>query len=122
MELVKNFRYGTKIHIGKRLANKMQCRDKISLDLYFSPLYCRVRKTRVIDYDPTADMMELGVTSGHDEGGVKVEPEPKHLDLGVSVQNLYKVYKNGTTAVENLSINFYQDQITSFLGKIINET
>ena len=56
----------------------------------------------------------LGVSDG---GDVKLEAEPKDLNLGVSVQNLYKVYKNGTTAVENLSVNFYEDQITSFLGE-----
>ena len=70
----------------------------------------------MIDFDPTADMMEMGGAGSGPDGEVKIESEPKHLNLGVSVQNLYKVYKNGTTAVENLSINFYEDQITSFLG------
>ena len=78
----------------------------------------RVRKSRPIDFDPTADMMEMGGAGGGPDGEVKLEPEPKHLNLGVAVQNLYKVYKNGTTAVENLCVNFYEDQITSFLGNL----
>ena len=36
--------------------------------------------------------------------------------LGVSVQHLSKVYDNGKIAVEDLSLNFYEGQITSFLG------
>lgn len=44
------------------------------------------------------------------------EPEPSHLQVGVSVENLTKVYKNGKLAVKNLSYNFYDGQITSFLG------
>uniref|UniRef100_A0AAR2JFK1 ABC transporter domain-containing protein n=1 Tax=Pygocentrus nattereri TaxID=42514 RepID=A0AAR2JFK1_PYGNA len=43
------------------------------------------------------------------------EAEP--LDPGVSIRNLVKVYKTGKKlAVDKLSLDFYQDQITSFLG------
>ncbi len=45
-----------------------------------------------------------------------IEEEPTHLPLGVSVQHLSKVYPNGKVAVEDLSLNFYEGQITSFLG------
>lgn len=46
-----------------------------------------------------------------------VEREPAHLQLGVSVRNLRKVYKKGQpAAVDGLSLNFYEGQITSFLG------
>lgn len=45
-----------------------------------------------------------------------IESEPDHLTLGVSVQHLSKVYPNGKVAVEDLNLNFYEDQITSFLG------
>lgn len=45
-----------------------------------------------------------------------IEPEPSHLNLGVSVQHLSKVYPNGKVAVEDLNLSFYQGQITSFLG------
>nr|XP_040569768.1 phospholipid-transporting ATPase ABCA1-like [Lepeophtheirus salmonis] len=45
-----------------------------------------------------------------------IEEEPKHLPCGISVQNLHKVYPKGKVAVDDLSLNFYEDQITSFLG------
>ncbi|XP_019618294.1 PREDICTED: ATP-binding cassette sub-family A member 1-like [Branchiostoma belcheri] len=45
------------------------------------------------------------------------EKEPTHLPLGVGIQNLTKVYKEGNKlAVDGLSLNFYEGQITSFLG------
>ena len=45
------------------------------------------------------------------------EREPRHLKLGASIRNLFKVYRTGKKlAVNNLSINFYEGQITSFLG------
>jgi len=45
-----------------------------------------------------------------------VEAEPKHLPMGVSIKHLTKVYPNGKVAVEDLNLNFYEGQITSFLG------
>ncbi|XP_076818416.1 ATP-binding cassette sub-family A member 2-like isoform X1 [Clavelina lepadiformis] len=46
-----------------------------------------------------------------------IEPEPVHLKLGVSIQKLTKIYKRrGKKAVDRLSLNFYENQITSFLG------
>uniref|UniRef100_A0A8C2DN24 ATP-binding cassette, sub-family A (ABC1), member 4b n=1 Tax=Cyprinus carpio TaxID=7962 RepID=A0A8C2DN24_CYPCA len=45
------------------------------------------------------------------------EPEPEGLIIGVSVQDLVKVYsKNSRPAVDCLNMNFYEGQITSFLG------
>ncbi|XP_077864040.1 phospholipid-transporting ATPase ABCA1-like [Saccoglossus kowalevskii] len=45
------------------------------------------------------------------------ESDPSHLPLGVSIQNMVKIYKNGKkVAVDGLSLNFYENQITSFLG------
>lgn len=45
------------------------------------------------------------------------EAEPNHLKLGVSIRNLRKVYSMGKKlAVDGLNLNFYEDQITSFLG------
>ena len=46
----------------------------------------------------------------------KSEGEPTHLPLGVSIKHLHKVYSNGKVAVEDLNLNFYEGQITSFLG------
>lgn len=49
--------------------------------------------------------------------GITCEDEPSHLTLGVSIENLTKIYKNGhKVAVNNLSLNMYEGQITSFLG------
>uniref|UniRef100_A0A671S349 P-type phospholipid transporter n=1 Tax=Sinocyclocheilus anshuiensis TaxID=1608454 RepID=A0A671S349_9TELE len=44
-------------------------------------------------------------------------PEPEGLIIGVSVQDLVKVYsKKSRPAVDCLNMNFYEGQITSFLG------
>ncbi|XP_033029913.1 phospholipid-transporting ATPase ABCA1 [Lacerta agilis] len=46
-----------------------------------------------------------------------MEEEPSHLHLGVSIQSLVKVYRDGKKlAVDGLTLNFYEGQITSFLG------
>uniref|UniRef100_A0A672MU38 P-type phospholipid transporter n=1 Tax=Sinocyclocheilus grahami TaxID=75366 RepID=A0A672MU38_SINGR len=44
------------------------------------------------------------------------EEEPAHLDPGVYIENLVKVYSNGKLAVDGLTLGFYEGQITSFLG------
>nr|QUF59426.1 ATP-binding cassette transporter Abca2 [Brachionus angularis] len=44
------------------------------------------------------------------------ESEPSNLKIGVSIKNLVKQYNDSKLAVDNLSINFYENQITSFLG------
>uniref|UniRef100_A0A8C2DMD2 ATP-binding cassette, sub-family A (ABC1), member 4b n=1 Tax=Cyprinus carpio TaxID=7962 RepID=A0A8C2DMD2_CYPCA len=51
------------------------------------------------------------------DGNPFFEPEPEGLIIGVSVQDLVKVYsKNSRPAVDCLNMNFYEGQITSFLG------
>lgn len=45
-----------------------------------------------------------------------IEAEPRDLQLGVEVKNLTKIYANGRIALANLDMNFYENQITSFLG------
>jgi ATP-binding cassette, subfamily A (ABC1), member 1 len=45
-----------------------------------------------------------------------VETEGMNMRVGVSNRNLGKVYSNGKVALRNLSLDFYQDQITAFLG------
>uniref|UniRef100_A0A4W3K1G7 ABC transporter domain-containing protein n=1 Tax=Callorhinchus milii TaxID=7868 RepID=A0A4W3K1G7_CALMI len=48
---------------------------------------------------------------------IYMEEEPTHLKLGVSIQNLVKVYRDGKKlAVDGLTLGFYEGQITSFLG------
>lgn len=39
------------------------------------------------------------------------------MKAGVSIRNLVKIYKTGKkVAVDGLSVDFYENQITSFLG------
>ena len=64
---------------------------------------------------PSDSDLELGGLSG--TTSKNVEKEPTHLNLGVSVQHLHKVYPNGKVAIEDLNLGFYEGQITSFLGK-----
>ncbi|KAA0722897.1 ATP-binding cassette sub-family A member 1 [Triplophysa tibetana] len=46
-----------------------------------------------------------------------LEKPPVGMKVGVCVRNLVKVYKTGNKlAVDGLSLDFYQDHITSFLG------
>lgn len=45
-----------------------------------------------------------------------VEEESRDLMVGVSIRHLGKTYSNGKVALSNLNLDFYEDQITSFLG------
>ncbi|KAJ8247643.1 hypothetical protein GJAV_G00248620 [Gymnothorax javanicus] len=48
---------------------------------------------------------------------VCMEDEPSHLQPGVFIQNLVKIYRQGNKlAVDGLTLGFYEGQITSFLG------
>ncbi|XP_042650742.1 phospholipid-transporting ATPase ABCA7 isoform X2 [Tyto alba] len=47
---------------------------------------------------------------------VLVEEPPAQLQPGVSIRNLVKIYHNSRVAVDGLSLDFYEGQITSFLG------
>uniref|UniRef100_A0A8C1ZZ12 P-type phospholipid transporter n=1 Tax=Cyprinus carpio TaxID=7962 RepID=A0A8C1ZZ12_CYPCA len=56
-------------------------------------------------------------TQNPDSGNPFFEPEPEGLIMGVSVQDLVKVYsKSSRPAVDCFNMNFYEGQITSFLG------
>ncbi|NXK66814.1 ABCA1 protein, partial [Sylvietta virens] len=56
-------------------------------------------------------------TGTHAAPQVLVEEPPAELQPGVSIRNLVKVYgSSGHTAVNGLSLDFYEGQITSFLG------
>ena len=49
--------------------------------------------------------------------GENFEAEPSDRKIGVQVRNLVKIYSTGNKlAVDDLSINFFRNQITSFLG------
>ncbi|XP_044040431.1 phospholipid-transporting ATPase ABCA1-like isoform X2 [Siniperca chuatsi] len=46
-----------------------------------------------------------------------LEKPPPNMKAGVSIHNLVKIYKTGKKlAVDGLSLDFYENQITSFLG------
>ncbi|XP_073988162.1 phospholipid-transporting ATPase ABCA1-like isoform X5 [Rhodnius prolixus] len=47
---------------------------------------------------------------------VNFEKDPTDLNAGVIVNSLRKVFRNGKVAVNDISIKFYEGQITSFLG------
>ncbi|KAM6972808.1 phospholipid-transporting ATPase ABCA1-like [Aplochiton taeniatus] len=48
---------------------------------------------------------------------VCIEEEPSHIQPGVYIKNLVKVYSHGNKlAVDGLTLGFYEGQITSFLG------
>eukprot|EP00794_Sanderia_malayensis_P015936 gene15936-17537_t len=49
-------------------------------------------------------------------GLLAIDAEPIHLPLGVAIDELVKVYHSGKKAVDHLSLNLYEGQITSFLG------
>ncbi|XP_074384697.1 phospholipid-transporting ATPase ABCA7 isoform X2 [Zonotrichia albicollis] len=56
-------------------------------------------------------------SSSHTAPQVLVEEPPADLQPGVSIRNLVKVYgSSGHAAVNGLSLDFYEGQITSFLG------
>ena len=49
--------------------------------------------------------------------GYNIEDSPGNKALGVAVRDLKKVYNEGKkVAVDGLNMNFYEGQITSFLG------
>ena len=55
------------------------------------------------------------------EGGPVCEDDPAGLPLGIAMENLSKTYQNclrrkKVTAVKNLSLNFFEGQITALLG------
>ncbi len=73
-----------------------------------------MRSSTLLNSDLSPDASESDAVGG--DYCRYVETEPTHLPLGVSVQHLSKVYSDGKVAVEDLSLNFYEGQITSFLG------
>uniref|UniRef100_A0A4W5LI56 P-type phospholipid transporter n=1 Tax=Hucho hucho TaxID=62062 RepID=A0A4W5LI56_9TELE len=51
------------------------------------------------------------------KGGNYLEKPPLNMKAGVSIRNLVKIYKTGEKlAVDGLTVDFYENHITSFLG------
>uniref|UniRef100_UPI003AADC61F phospholipid-transporting ATPase ABCA1-like n=1 Tax=Centroberyx gerrardi TaxID=166262 RepID=UPI003AADC61F len=64
----------------------------------------------VTDVDPGL-LKDPGVHNAY------LEKPPPDMKAGVSIRNLVKIYKTGKKlAVDGLSVDFYENQITSFLG------
>ncbi|XP_029368177.1 phospholipid-transporting ATPase ABCA1b isoform X2 [Echeneis naucrates] len=60
---------------------------------------------------------KIPLTQRGNSGAVCMEEEPVHLEPGVYIENLVKVYRHGKKlAVDELTLGFYEGQITSFLG------
>ncbi|XP_078319655.1 phospholipid-transporting ATPase ABCA1-like isoform X1 [Crassostrea virginica] len=84
--------------------------------------WCGVPSTKAegrayLSNTPDVELGNNGIPLLQLDPDVNVEAEPKDKRLGVSIKNLKKVYREGKKlAVDNLSLNFYEDQITSFLG------
>uniref|UniRef100_A0A3B5M6X4 ABC transporter domain-containing protein n=1 Tax=Xiphophorus couchianus TaxID=32473 RepID=A0A3B5M6X4_9TELE len=58
-----------------------------------------------------------GHPEDHPRGMMSLPEEPAHLEPGVYIENLVKVYRHGKKlAVDGLTLGFYEGQITSFLG------
>uniref|UniRef100_A0A670YKH3 ATP binding cassette subfamily A member 12 n=1 Tax=Pseudonaja textilis TaxID=8673 RepID=A0A670YKH3_PSETE len=55
------------------------------------------------------------LTDVHSASPSNIEPEPTHLEVGVSLQGITKIYES-KAAVQNLNLNFYEGNITSLLG------
>ncbi|KAK7916255.1 hypothetical protein WMY93_012016 [Mugilogobius chulae] len=60
---------------------------------------------------------KLPLNRRRNPGVIVMEEEPAHLDPGVYIEDLVKVYRHGNKlAVDGLTLGFYEGQITSFLG------
>ncbi|KAL7375204.1 hypothetical protein ABVT39_013723 [Epinephelus coioides] len=61
--------------------------------------------------------VDPGLLKDSTEPNEYLEKSPPDMKAGVSVRNLVKIYKTGKKlAVDGLSVDFYENQITSFLG------
>uniref|UniRef100_A0A674NK87 ATP-binding cassette, sub-family A (ABC1), member 1A n=1 Tax=Takifugu rubripes TaxID=31033 RepID=A0A674NK87_TAKRU len=68
------------------------------------------RRTRIFLHPCQRAMLKVPIA-------LCIEEEPAHIEPGVYIENLVKVYSNGNKlAVDGLSLKFYNGQITSFLG------
>ncbi|XP_047672257.1 phospholipid-transporting ATPase ABCA1 isoform X1 [Tachysurus fulvidraco] len=66
---------------------------------------------------PAGADIEQDPVDALEEQNAYLEKPSSNLKAGVSIRNLVKVYKTGKKlAVDKLSLDFYKDQITSFLG------
>ncbi|CAN9506482.1 unnamed protein product [Ophioblennius macclurei] len=78
-------------------------------------------KSKITDNVPSCEHIQretAGQESSQKEEQAFFEPEPADLTKGVCVENLVKVFSGShTPAVDGLSINFFESQITALLGQ-----
>ncbi|XP_033890331.3 phospholipid-transporting ATPase ABCA1-like [Acipenser ruthenus] len=68
-------------------------------------------------FGDTQQKMPEHISTRKENSEVCIEEEPAHLELGVFVEDLVKIYQDGKkVAVDGLTLGFYEGQITSFLG------
>ncbi|XP_075999903.1 phospholipid-transporting ATPase ABCA1 [Genypterus blacodes] len=78
------------------------------------PWYCPFTASRWCGR-PSKSGVDLPLDSNIPNG--YLEKPPPNMKAGVSIRNLVKIYKTGKKlAVDGLSVDFYENQITSFLG------
>ncbi|XP_030607370.1 retinal-specific phospholipid-transporting ATPase ABCA4-like [Archocentrus centrarchus] len=76
----------------------------------------RERARELLKQQEEAPNQDLGQDSGN-EGQLFFEPDPVGLVMGVQIQDLVKIFDGSSRpAVNCLNINFYEGEITSFLG------
>lgn len=56
------------------------------------------------------------VERGTNEDHIFLEPEPRNLSAGIQIRGLRKIYSNGKIAVQSLTLNIYEGQITVLLA------
>ncbi|MGH0142230.1 UNVERIFIED_CONTAM: hypothetical protein FKN15_019870 [Acipenser sinensis] len=68
-------------------------------------------------FGDTQQKMPKRLSTRKENSEVCIEEEPAHLELGVFVEDMVKIYQDGKkVAVDGLTLGFYEGQITSFLG------
>ncbi|XP_022102575.1 uncharacterized protein LOC110985686 [Acanthaster planci] len=68
-------------------------------------------------FSPRSDFSRGQTYAGGSNKNPDVEMEPTNVPCGISIIGLTKKYSQKKTAVDDLTLNFYEDQITSFLGR-----
>ncbi|XP_062373279.1 phospholipid-transporting ATPase ABCA1-like isoform X2 [Sardina pilchardus] len=80
------------------------------------PFYFPFTRTYWCGTESNSELSTEAITDLEDHKGYLEKPPP-NMRAGVSVRNLVKIYKTGKKlAVDGLSLDFYENQITSFLG------
>ncbi|XP_077866667.1 phospholipid-transporting ATPase ABCA3-like [Saccoglossus kowalevskii] len=83
------------------------------------PFYFLFQRSYWCGHSARINGIEEGGMGQSNTGTMNHEAEPTDLNVGISIQNLTKVYKSSVgnkLAVDDLSLNMYEGQITALLG------